>query len=312
MQPREKLLAAVVGTLAVLAGLWFVGRNLQKSYSDRNNRIALLEKEISGKDDRVELGALASRRLEDFRKRSLPADAKLSQSLVQNWLLTLVDRAKLKGGDVKPIAAVSSRGSFQLLRFTVRGQGSLPQIVEFLHSFYNQDYLHQAPVINLKRLEGSDQIDMTLSAEVAIVPGAAARPKIEDAPSDRLAMKALADYRQAIVNRNVYAAYVPPRPVQSAGPRTDPAKPDPYDDAQQAIVTAILDEGGSPQAWVSVRTSGKWLKLREGEEFSVGSMKGTITRIGPQEVEILADGKRRLIALGKSLHEGSELKAGEG
>ena len=196
----------------------------------------------------------------------------MSQSLVQNWLLALVDRAKLKGGDVKPIAAVASRGSFQLLRFTVRGQGTLPQMVDFLHGFYSQDYLHQAQLLNLKRLEGTDQIDMTLSVEVAIVPGAAARQKLEDAPSDRLAMKKLDDYRQAIVGRNVYAAYVPPRPTPTE--KRDPAKPPPYDEAQQAVVTAILDEGGAPQAWVSVRTSGKWLKLHEGEEFSVGSTEG--------------------------------------
>jgi hypothetical protein len=118
------------------------------------------------------------------------------------------------------------------------------------------------------------------------------------------------DYRQAIVTRNVYTAYVPPRPP--AVKNSDPPKPPPFDEAQQAVVTAILDEGGAPQAWVNVRTSGKLLKLREGEEFTVGSLKGTITRIGPQEIEFLADGKRRLVALGKSLRDGREIKADEG
>jgi hypothetical protein len=310
MQPREKLLVGVVGALALLAGVWFVGRNVQASFTQRNGRIATLEKEVADKDQRIAAGAAASRRLDEFRQRSLPADAKLSQSLVQNWLLALVDRAKLKGGDVKPITAVASRGSFQLLRFTVRGQGTLPQMVDFLHSFYSQDYLHQAQILNLKRIEGTDQIDMTLTVEVAIVPGAPARQKLEDAPSDRLAMHSREDYRQAIVGRNVYAAYVPPRPRPLQRP--EPPKPPPYDEARQAVVTAILDEGGAPQAWVSVRTSGKWLKLREGEAFSVGSLKGTVTRIGPQEIEILADGKRRLVALGKSLQEGREVGGGEG
>ena len=46
MQPREKLLAAIVGVLAVLAGVWFVGRNVQASFTQRNDRIAALEKEI--------------------------------------------------------------------------------------------------------------------------------------------------------------------------------------------------------------------------------------------------------------------------
>ncbi len=312
MQPRERLLAGVVAALAVLAGLWFVGRNVRASFAERGGRIDVLEKEVAAKDDRIASAASAQQRLIEFRKRSLPADPQLSRSMYQNWLLELVDRAKLKHVDVQPIAVAVSRGSFQVLRFTVRGQGTLQQMVDFLHSFYSRDYLHQSQLLYLKRMEGTDQIDMTLSVEVAIVPGAEKRQKLDDAPSNRLALAKPEDYRQAIIGRNVYAAYVPPRPSAPPSRGGNVPSPPPFDEAQQAVVTAILDEGGGPQAWVNVRTSGKLLKLHEGEEFTVGSLKGTITRIGPQEVEIMADGKRRLVALGKSLHEGRELKADEG
>lgn len=85
-----------------------------------------------------------------------------------------------------------------------------------------------------------------------------------------------------------------------------------FDTAKFTYLTAVLDVGGQPEAWLLVRTTGQTLKLQVGEKFDVGTMQGVIRRIGEQDVEVeTADGKRWLISIGENLREGFALPAGD-
>jgi hypothetical protein len=92
-------------------------------------------------------------------------------------------------------------------------------------------------------------------------------------------------------------------------PVQPPAKPaDPgFDPATQAAVSAIITESsGQPAIWINVRTEGKILKLHEGDEVSVGTVKGTIAniRVAEKAAEITtSDGGTIVLALGETLVE---------
>jgi hypothetical protein len=75
-----------------------------------------------------------------------------------------------------------------------------------------------------------------------------------------------------------------------------------FDAATQSFVTGITEVGGKRQLWLSLRTEGRVLKLEEGDELSVGTVKGVVNRIEVSQAEITTEGGQTLtVALGKSL-----------
>ena len=75
-----------------------------------------------------------------------------------------------------------------------------------------------------------------------------------------------------------------------------------FDVAKQSIVTGITVTSGQRELWVTVRTEGRVLKLREGDEIALGSIKGIVSRIDASGAEIkTGDGGVLTVALGKSL-----------
>jgi hypothetical protein len=112
-----------------------------------------------------------------------------------------------------------------------------------------------------------------------------------------LALAGLDDYRKVIVDRDLFSPFHPgPAKVAEAGPST-------FDPCQYACFTAVLNVDGRPQTWLRSMTTDQLFKLAVGDQFTVGSMHGRVTRIGAQDVEVEVEGARRVLALGTHLHE---------
>jgi hypothetical protein len=78
-----------------------------------------------------------------------------------------------------------------------------------------------------------------------------------------------------------------------------------FDDATQTFLVGTVTSGDVREAWFSIRTKGQLLKLSLGDSLDVGSMKGEISRIEEQSVEIgTADGPLR-VRIGQTLSEGT-------
>jgi hypothetical protein len=86
---------------------------------------------------------------------------------------------------------------------------------------------------------------------------------------------------------------VEPRP---AGPA--------FDHATQAFVVATVMQGEQPEAWVSLRTTGKMLRFKQGEKLTVGSVKGQVDVIGRKDIHLLTDAGRLRVPLGSPLTGG--------
>ncbi|MEO1617049.1 MAG: hypothetical protein AAFV88_14455 [Planctomycetota bacterium] len=72
----------------------------------------------------------------------------------------------------------------------------------------------------------------------------------------------------------------PPPPGEKA---PEPLK---YDDAKQTYLTGLVQGSNDWTAWMNVRTRGKTLKLRVGDEFEVGSVRGQVESIDAEQVVI--------------------------
>ncbi len=101
--------------------------------------------------------------------------------------------------------------------------------------------------------------------------------------------------RSATADVTIYVEDPPPPPVPTV-------EPPGFDPATQAVVTGITDAFGQRKLFITVRTEGVILKLREGDAVDVGTVKGTIKRIAADAVEIETDNGRSIIVeLGDSL-----------
>lgn len=87
--------------------------------------------------------------------------------------------------------------------------------------------------------------------------------------------------------------------VKVVDPPPPPPPPAPklkYDDAKQTVLTGLTHGKGDWQAWMKVHTRGKTLKLRVGDDFEIGTVKGKVTEINAKFVELDFDGKRVTIS----------------
>lgn len=94
-------------------------------------------------------------------------------------------------------------------------------------------------------------------------------------------------------------------------PQTAATPPPSFEQAKFAYVTAITESGGKRQAWISLRTEGKLLKLFEGDEFKIGEVTVKVARIAEKSVELDAPvlEKRLLVSLGQNVGEARDLTA---
>jgi hypothetical protein len=206
MQKREKILAAVVaGMILLFIGQWIV-RGIYGAFQEQAKRHITLAKQLKDKENMRRRGLEAQVQLEEWQERSLPSDLSAARSIYQNWLVSLVDRpdVKFEGAQFDSVRPISRKGIYHKLPFTVRGRGTLDQLTAFLFHFYRAGHLHKITRLTATPIEGTRQLDLLIAVEALSLPDAKHTDKLADVPSDRLKLKDLAEYRKAIVERNLY------------------------------------------------------------------------------------------------------------
>lgn len=74
-----------------------------------------------------------------------------------------------------------------------------------------------------------------------------------------------------------------------------------YDDAKQTYLTGLVQGADDWTAWMNVRTRGKTLKLRVGDEFEIGSVRGVVESIDADEVRLKVGDKTVTLSSGAAL-----------
>jgi hypothetical protein len=93
-------------------------------------------------------------------------------------------------------------------------------------------------------------------------------------------------------------------------PEPEPEEPAPppkpsFDLGKFVFLTGVTETSGRRQAWISVRTEGKLLKLFEGDQFDVGEVTVNIARINGRTVELDSPEleEQWSVSLGQSLEQ---------
>ncbi|MGB7329548.1 MAG: cadherin repeat domain-containing protein [Rubripirellula sp.] len=74
-------------------------------------------------------------------------------------------------------------------------------------------------------------------------------------------------------------------------PTPEPEKPK-FDDATQTVLTGLVKGRGDWEAWMHVRTRDKTLKLRVGDKFEIGTLKGEVVEVTRRYAVLEIDGRR--------------------
>src|SRR5688500_304823 len=136
MQPREKKLALAIAFIVLLCGGWMLWGSWSSRLQTRTSQIEKLSGDIRKKKVLVARGNLAAKKLADWQQRSLPADKEKARSLYQNWLLGLIEKSKITGADLSTQNMPGRQKVFERLAFTITGEATLEQLVQFLFEFY--------------------------------------------------------------------------------------------------------------------------------------------------------------------------------
>lgn len=88
--------------------------------------------------------------------------------------------------------------------------------------------------------------------------------------------------------------------VGNAPPPPSDTRPS-FDEARFTILSGVIDNSGREEIWLYNRPRNELLKLRVGDEFEVGSVKGVVKSIGLSDFVFESDGKMKKLDSGDTL-----------
>jgi hypothetical protein len=88
-------------------------------------------------------------------------------------------------------------------------------------------------------------------------------------------------------------------------PAPPPAKLE-FDDATQTVLTALVQGRDEWTAWMHVRTRDQTLRLKVGDGFEIGSLKGKVVEVTPRFVMLEIDGRRFTLKPAGNLSEAAK------
>lgn len=290
MNQREKILAAGVGAVAVLfGGQWLYNAMYAAPLEARQSETTRLRDDIAKRELELARFRKASQELKRWRTQSLPSDTEVARSQYQAWLVQLVGLAGWVNPNVDSSEPLSRKGMYDALSFSVRGRGTLEQLTQFLFAFYRADHLHQIRSLSITPAQRGDELEIAMAVEALALNDADRKDRLASRVSDRLSSESLADYK-TIAERNLFGV--------GGGV---------VDEADFAFLTAVIEVNGEPEAWFTLRTSGKLLKLRRQQSFEIGPFQGTVAEIDGSDVVLLCGDERWLLSIGENLMQASIL-----
>jgi hypothetical protein len=333
VKQREKILAIGVAASVLMVGLRAASVYYDETYTRRQNQLDTLEKKVDDQNLVIDRGVKASKTFHDWQARALPPDRSTASSLYQKWLLEIAKRAGLKDPKLTPVARVAPLAlpkealrrqatpgvantpkTYERVGYTLAAEVSLTEVVRLLYEFYSANHLHRVAKLEVALPKSGSSLNLTMTIEGLLLPGATNTDKLSTAKSDRLEHADLAAYEKSIVGRNLFAEYKPPAPPPQ--PRVEvrrdsPPPPPAFDKAKHATVTGIVEQNDEPQLWVRVKTTGELLKLSEGEEFTIGDMKCVVVRINTRDAELATGDKHFVVRLQDNLRDASTGKSSD-
>jgi hypothetical protein len=189
MNPRERVLAILLGCVIILGGLGFFGYQfVLVPWRARNSQLTKLADEYKAKQQRIEEIRAHQAELARWKMLSLPGDPQVAQREYAKYLNDLCSRHGVAPGfmvTAKPLEKPANAGAnkdkepvFTKLTFTLAAQATMPSLVGVLEEFYKTGLLHEIKDLSIQRqLTNTDaaranELTVNMRVEALIITGA--------------------------------------------------------------------------------------------------------------------------------------------
>jgi hypothetical protein len=266
---RKRLLGALLVVLVLWQGGVLLKKILFEPVAERQQARQLKESRN------------AARRLAEWNRRSLPPEPVVASSLYQNWLIDLATRTNLTNVQVTPNRTdVRPKGdAYYVISATIKAQGTLERLCEFLYEFRRSDLLHRVWRINLATDEhqGNPTLQIELTVEGLALKGALARTSLTDPTLAELS----ADHPSGD-ERALYSLMVKKNPFVRGynGPPTSSAALRAGGGREFVYLVSLVSTGGRFGGMLYDRATGNSIELTEGSEFRVAGVEGRVLSLG--------------------------------
>ncbi len=212
MTPREKILSLGVGVAVAFAVGTYGLSSIRKGFRDKQNRIELLQSEITKRDTSITDGLMDRNKLTALTPMSLPANSEQAVADYNEWLIHLVEGAKLSLPKQSMIGESPEKGVFRRFKFQISGRGTIENLTNLLYAYYEKNYLHRISHLKISLVQREAyQLDIVLVTEVLALDVASIEQPVPPGTSHRV-KKPLAEYSDAIIGRNLFSpANHPPK-----------------------------------------------------------------------------------------------------
>ena len=222
LSERERKLALAVLCLVPMCVIFFALMSFMSSYQANQTAKRSIDRQIQEQEDLQSDANLASVRRNYYRQFSLPSDLNRSITQYKKYLQALAQkecglvlkstREKDKAAPVSFIGRKGRTKVFDQVAFTLRGEGRLTQITQFLHKFYSLDMIHRISELSIEPINAGSAGEgefkrknlYKLSMNVEVVSMVDADKSRDFEEAYRPVTKTLADYNQVILYRNMF------------------------------------------------------------------------------------------------------------
>ncbi len=289
---RQQILLGLLGLMGIFqAGDYVLNSMIQGPLENLRNKRESLQEEIQKREKLLSEARLAGKKIELWKKKSLPADIETARSLYRNWLLDLIRNAKLQNATVGSGSPATRYGLYRAMPFDLKARGNLLQLTDALFQFYNSDQLHEIKSLRLTPVGNSGQFDISLGIEALIIPKAG-RKTLNTATAKLLVSTDPRDY--AIIARdNIFGIGVN---------NQDPMK--------MTILSAVTIRNGEPLAWITELITGRVVKVGPEATFETVALSGRIVQIEQESAIIETGGRLMKLTIGQSFAQGTIMQPG--
>lgn len=308
---RTALLAAgLVLSLLVVGFGDAILASLTQPLTERRAKLAKLTTAIERQQLQVAALQQNNIKIDQWRERTLPADASRATTMYQHWLLDQLRQLGLDHPVVTPGNPIV-RADHQVIPFQVETETTLENCVALLARIENGPIQHSVKRFQVQPAtrDGGEMLRVVLQIEALSLTGAMKHPQGKEValwdngqqPSADVPMVATLAKNPFMPHRSELALMTNTvlEPVAESTPTsasTPVANPEPV-----LRLVGVIDQAGKKEAWLFDAQTKQHLVVREKQPVSVATGVMNVTRISAQSIEVVHGTQSQTVQLGQAI-----------
>ncbi len=219
MTQRERYLAMGVGVVVGLFGANYAFTTVRETLQHKQDLVDAARKESDSMKRIATSGAIAARKLDQLKLKSLPTKQETLVAQYKAWLTKTALDAGMTELNVNPPEQPfkTAKGAFKAYKFSLSGTCRTEQLLDLMAAYYDTDYLHSLQSLKVNMTKVPNVVTILLESQALALDAASPNQEPTGQSSGRLAMTP-DEYKQSILGRNPFSP--PNHPPKFAGDKT--------------------------------------------------------------------------------------------